>query len=154
MTCRAFLRRRLIEKNLLVLNSLEQSVTTFAAYVLVHAFQRQRGAAVIEQRWFPLVGVVAIGAVSRASFDELAAVKIFVTVLADRRRRMKIHAGHFQSEIWWTVAFTTRDGTMRSGERKIGARMVECRDAFPVPQCCDTTHNLTAFLERAVAFAN
>lgn len=95
VTCRAFFRRRPIEKNLFVLNSLEQSVTTFAAYVLVHTLQRQRGTAVIEQRWLPLVGVVAIGTVRTGSLGELPGMNIFVTVLADCRRGMEVDAGQF-----------------------------------------------------------
>ena len=95
MTCRAFFRRRPIETNLFVLHSLEQSMTTFAAYVLVHALQRQRGTAVIEQRWLPLVGVVAIGAVGHAGLCELAGMNIFVAVFANGRCGMEVDAGQF-----------------------------------------------------------
>jgi|SRR5579883_575221 len=120
MTGCALFRRGLIEQYLLVIHRLEQRVASFAANVPVHAFERQSGATVIEQRRFPLIGVMAVSAVSYPGFRKLPGVHVLMAVFADRRGGTEIDTRQFQTQVWRLVALDAVDSAVRSGEREIG----------------------------------
>ena len=109
---------RCIEEDLLPIDVLEQLVATRTDHISVFAFQRERRSlVVIKRRRLPLRGVVAVAALRnliRKQLGELAAVDVFVALLAFLRRLLEVHIGHLCFEVWRLMAVNAGHGTVRT----------------------------------------
>ena len=94
------------------------------------AFQRKACLLVVEQRWLPLMRVVAALALLRLR-AELPGVRIFVAAIALRCRICEAHMEHRTFHIGRPVALRAAHGAVRSHQRE--ARLVVIEPAQVVP---------------------
>jgi len=127
-----FFPRRLVEQHHLPLNDLGQLVTLAAANVLVRPGQWKCCPAImIEERGFPLHGVVAIGAVSDLPVGKLFSVNIFVAILTLRRRGLKIHIEKGSLHVGRFVTVDACGRPMRPRKRKCRFGVIEAGKFLP-----------------------
>ena len=155
MTSGAILRRGLVEQHALALHDFYFFVASLAAHVLVRSSQRERSATfVIEKRWLPLRGIVAIGAGGDPTLGKLFAMRILVALLALSRSRFKIHIHQPRLKVRRFVAIHTsrRAVCPQQRERRLG--MVKAGEFAPRFGGVTglATHRLSAkpFLQHAV----
>ena len=118
MAIRASLGRGRIEKDLFAVDGLKQLVAAHALYVLMLTLQGEgRAFVVIESGWLPLARVMAVVALRHfvgEKLGELAAVDVFVALLAFLRRLLEVHVGHLRFEIRRLVAVDASDRAVRA----------------------------------------
>ena len=129
MAIRAGLGRRSIEEDLLSIDRLEEFVAAGASHIAMFAFKRERGSlVVIEGRRLPLGGVVAVSARSDFVFvelGELAAVRVFVALLAFLRSLLEVHINKLGFQVGRLMAVDASDRTMRALQAEGGGVVVE-----------------------------
>src|SRR5450631_2376057 len=81
-------------------------VARSARNILVPTLQREGGLLMVEERWTPLLRVVARGTVG-SSFPELIAVRIFMAIRTVRRGLCKLHMRHRLLQVWRTMTIHT-----------------------------------------------
>ena len=86
----------------------------------------------IEERRFPLHGVVAIDAGTDAVFLELLAVNIVVAAFALARRRGEVRFDELGLHVGGLVTVNTCGRPVRAHQRIGSLRVVEAREIFPV----------------------
>ena len=111
-----------IEEDLLAIDGLEQLVAARALYIPVLALQGEgRALIVIEGRRLPLGRVMAVVALRDfvgEELGELAAVDVFVALLAFLRRLLEVHIGHLGLEVRRLVAVDTCNRAVRADQRE------------------------------------
>ena len=119
MAGRAFLGRRLVEQHSLALHHPAGFVAGFATDVAMGSLQRERRSLiVIEQRWLPLGGVVALCAWGYAVLGKLLSMNVFMALLALARRCLEVHVQQAGLHVRRLVAIDARGRTMRACQRK------------------------------------
>ena len=122
----------LVVQHVASVHGFDIAVATDAADVLVHALERQSGAAVVKKGRLPLVAVVTAFAFwGRRGSGELAGVDIPVAALAGIRRRSEINVQKVGFEIWRLVAIRTGDPAVRADQDEFCGRVVEARQLLP-----------------------
>jgi len=128
----ALFRRRLVEKHLLAFDHPKLFVTSCTADVFVQTLQGERSSlVVVEQRRFPLRGVVTVDASCDGVLRELLAVNILVAVFALCWRGGEVCRDELGLHVRRLVTIDAGGGLVRShqGERRL--RVVEARELFP-----------------------
>lgn len=98
------------------------------AHVLVRPSQGKRSPQlVIEKRWFPLAGVVAIDAVRNLPLRKLLAMDVAVAVFALRGRFLEVNIGQLGFQVGWLVAVHASRRPVSACKRKCGLRVIESR---------------------------
>lgn len=117
---------RFVKQHFGVAYYLEIGMAQRAADVLMHALQREFGAAVIKQRRLPLVGVVARRAFGgRRPVGELTGVNIAMTLFASARRLSEIDVNQAGFKVRRPVAIRASDGTVGPGQNETGGSVIE-----------------------------
>lgn len=98
---------------------------------LVAAFQGKLGSAVIESRWLPALGIVAVCAPGLSGFCKLVCVGIFVTIFTNLGRAFELYLCGSRRDL---VAIAALYGAMRTKQRKLRFRMVESANVRPGPR--------------------
>ena len=113
---------RCVNEDLLAVYRTEELVATGAGDIAVLALQGELGPLVmIEQGRFPLSRVVAVAALRdlvREQFGELAAMDIFVALLALFRCLLEVHIHELGFHVGRLVAVDTGDRAVRTSQRK------------------------------------
>ena len=127
------MRSGFVEEHRPVLDLACRLVAGNAADVQMSALQWEvRSCFVVEQRRFPLVGVVAPGATRIPALPgELAGVRIFVAALAAHGRGLENDILHRQFQVGRLVAVQAGDSTMSTREQERCAGMIEPDDVRP-----------------------
>jgi hypothetical protein len=140
MTIGTLGRRKLVKNDGFVADRSRLGVASVAQNVCVASRQRKRSALiVVESRWHPANGVVAICAARLAVLDELPSVNIRVTVLAIFRRAFERYFANAGGRL---VARAAGNRAVSANQRKIRFRVIEasCIDPRLNAMASLTTH--------------
>lgn len=129
----ALLRCRLVEQYGLAFHFSPQCVASFAAYSLMCPGQRKtRTMLVIEERWSPFRGVVAIGAGRDvAGIGKLCAVNVFMALLTFCGCRLEIHIHHAGLHVRRLVTINAGSPAMGADQGEAGLGMIEFLQVLP-----------------------
>ena len=122
-----------VKQHLLALNPVEILVAGAALDALMRAFQGERSLFVIERRWRPLYGAVAllaarVGAVAR----ELARMHILMADLAVLQNRLERDMPHAGLSVGRLVAIDAGHGSVRADQRVIRLIVIEAGEVLPI----------------------
>lgn len=132
MTGCTFLRSWFVEQNRFAVDLAHQLVAVGALHVGMHALQREGSApVVVEERGFPLGGVVTFGAGRNVSTRELLAMGIVVALLALFGCGLEVDVHHGGFEIRRLMAIDARSRTVCTQQWESCFRMIELRQLFP-----------------------
>ena len=120
----------LVKQHQVAVHRFLERVAGRTGHILVAALERKRRLLVIEERWLPLVAVVATCAVvpTRA---KLVRVRILVALAAGNRGRCELNVEHGKFHVRRLVAVGTSRGSMRAFERELRPSVVELRQILP-----------------------
>ena len=115
MTCRAVGRGRLVEEHHPALNRSLDGMTRRTCDLFMASFQGECGLVVIEERWLPLVRIVA-GAAILSALPKLACVRILMAFNTDNGGGIELHVTQGQFHVWRPVAIDACDRAMCAEE--------------------------------------
>ena len=101
-----------------------------AGDILVSAFEGECCLFMIEERWLPLVAVMATAAVVSA-YAKLICMRILVALAASNGCRCEIDVDHRQFHVGRFVAVGAGRGAMRALQWELRLRVVEFRHVLP-----------------------
>ena len=121
----------LIEEHLVSVYLALELVARAARHMLMPALQRKSGFLVVEQRWFPLVAVMAFGAL-QSKLSELVRVRILMALIAGHRSIGEVHMQHRPFKIWRLVAVDALHSAVRTIQCKFRSGVIEACHVVPV----------------------
>ena len=131
MTVRALRWRRLVEQHIRSIHRALVGVARRAGHILVSTLKGEAGLLMIEQRWPPLVRVVARLALLRAC-AELIRMRILVAAVALRRGCAELHVQHGPFQVRRPMAIGARHRPVRSNQRKARRVVIEAAHIAPL----------------------
>lgn len=118
VACVARYRSGFIEKHQSTFHRLFDCVASGTGYIFVSTLQREGCLVVIEQRWFPLIRVVARLALV-LSRSELVRMRIFMAICALHRGLSEIDVAHVEFHCRRLMAVHAGYGAMRTGKLEL-----------------------------------
>jgi hypothetical protein len=133
VTSGALFRGWLVEEHGFALEWLSGRVASLTTHAFMSSCQGEAGTPlVVEERWLPLGGVVALGTRRNAvSVCELLAVNVVMALLAFVRRRLKIDIHHSGFHVGWLMTINAGGAAVRTQKRKAGFGVIEFLKIFP-----------------------
>lgn len=124
-------RRRLVEQYQASCDRLLERMARRACDFFMAALQGEVRLAVIEERWSPLIAVMAFSAIVCPRI-ELIGMWILMAIAAIDGCFGKLHVRHGKFHVRWFMAIDARHRPVRSHKWERCLRMVELRKIFPL----------------------